>query len=192
MMRRRDLLVLTLVAALADALPARAAEGGARVETKPRNVPSPAVIAALRANARRGDLQAQYDLAVVLDCGLGVRRDQAESLEWFRRAADKGHVGAQSALGYKYMTGDGAQRDDAAAFDWLQRAAERGNTSAQNNLGILYAQGRGVTADPVEAARWFRKAADQGALDAQRNLQALQSGRSREARPSVEPQAPRT
>lgn len=144
-------------------------------------------IALLRQQAVRGDAQAQYDLAVALDCGRDARRDQVEAFEWLRKSAAAGHVGAQSALGWKYMTGQGAPRDDGAAFEWLRRAAEKGNTSAQNNLGILYAQGRGVAADPAEAAKWFRLAADKGAIDAQRNLEALRAGRSHAVRPSAAP-----
>lgn len=194
-MKRRALL-LTLLSAVVGLLPAhqraRAAAGNNGVESRPRNAPSPAVIANLREAALRGDIQAQYDLAIVLDCGLGVRRDKTEALDWLRKAASQGHVGAQSALGWKYMTGDGVRPDDQAAFEWLRRAAERGNTSAQNNLGILYAQGRGVAADPVEAAMWFRRAAEKGAIDAQRNLDALKAGRSGDVRPSAEPPLPRT
>jgi hypothetical protein len=143
--------------------------------------------AMLRKEATRGDSQAQYDLAIALDCGCGVKRDRAEALQWLRKAAEQGHVGAQSALGWKYMTGDGVRRDESVAFAWLRRAAERGNTSAQNNLGVLYAQGRGVTADLVEAERWFRSAAEKGAADAQRNLDALLAGRRRDMRSISEP-----
>lgn len=191
-MKRRAVLQLLLATAITP-LPARytlAAERDAAGEARPRNVPSPTVIANLRYAARRGDMQAQYDLAVALDCGLGVRRDGAESLQWFQKAAEQGHVGAQSALGWKYMTGTGVPADDSAAYEWLRRAAEHGNTSAQNNLGILYAQGRGVAADAVEAAKWFRRAAEKGAVDAQRNLEALRAGRSRDVRPSAEPLPP--
>ena len=146
----------------------------------------------LREAAVGGDAQAQYDLAVALDCGRGVRKDRTSSLDWLRKAAEQGHVQAQGALGWRYMAGSGARRDDTAAYEWLRRAAERGNTAAQNNLGVMYAQGRGVPADPVEAAKWFRLAAEKGAQDAQRNLDALLSGRSREARKGTEPPLPRT
>jgi TPR repeat protein len=137
--------------------------------------------------AKRGDAQAQYDLAVALDCGCGVRRDPDGALEWLRKAAEQGHVNAQSTLGWKYMTGDGVPQDDARAFRWLRLAAERGNTSAQNNLGILYAEGRGVAPDSAEAERWFRSAADKGAADAQRNLDALLAGDRRPMRPAAHP-----
>lgn len=189
-MKRRALALMFLAALPALISRVHAADvSGDRAANAPAPSSGPAAIdgANLRDEAMRGDIQAQYDLAIALDCGCGVQRNRAEALAWLRKAADQGHVGAQSALGWKYMTGDGVRRDDSVALGWLRRAAARGNTSAQNNLGILYAQGRGVAADPVEAEKWFRSAAEKGAADAQRNLDALLAGRRRDVRPSMEP-----
>ena len=192
-MKRRALLLI-LPAGIVGSLPMppgahaadkTSADGGTTSALS--DAPAATNSATLLKEATRGDAQAQYDLAIALDCGCGVKRNRAEAGQWLRKAADQGHVGAQSALGWKYMTGDGVPRDDGAAFGWLRRAAERGNTSAQNNLGVLYAQGRGVTADPVEAERWFRSAAEKGAENAQRNLDALLAGRRRDVRHSTEP-----
>lgn len=197
-MRRRPVVLAMIAGLLGPALPPFVAHAASGSSDKPREAGAPqstaarVSVAALREAAKRGDAQSQYDLAVALDCGRGVKRDRTEALEWLRQAAGQGHVGAQGALGWKYMTGEGVVRDDAAAFQWLRRAAERGNTPAQNNLGILYALGRGVAADPVEAAKWFRLAAERGAADAQRNLDALLAGRHRDVRPTAEPLGPRT
>jgi TPR repeat protein len=194
--RRRGIIV---IASLTGALVQPEAALAESPSADPQG-PAPAVTTAvprpfsagLQAAAARGDAQAQYDLAVALDCGCGVRRDEAGALVWLRRAANQGHVNAQGALGWKYMTGSGVRPDDAQAFEWLRRAAERGNTAAQNNLGILYASGRGVAADPGEAEKWFRSAADKGAADAQRNLEALRAGRGRDLRPTAQPPLSRT
>ena len=189
---------LLLLAALGGPLTAQdgaqAAAEGKQAGEAPAviSAPSPAEIAKLRKAATRGEVQAQYDLAVALDCGRGVKRNHAQALELLTKAASGGHVPAQSALGWKYMTGEGVPRDDATAFRWIRRAAESGDTSAQNNLGILYAQGRGVEADLVEAEKWFRLAAEKGAADAQRNLDELLAGRGRGMRPSSESPLNRT
>lgn len=191
----RSLLLLAALSGLLTAQDgAQAAAAGRPAGEAPASVsaPSPAEVERLRKAASRGDAQAQYDLAVALDCGRGVKRNQAQALRWLTKAASDGHVAAQSALGWKYMTGEGVPRDDATAFRWIRRAAESGETSAQNNLGILYAHGRGVEPDLVEAEKWFRLAAEKGAADAQRNLDALLAGRSRGMRPSSEPQTNRT
>jgi hypothetical protein len=186
-------LLLCLAGVLAVTVPALADPAPTRPPVATRgsaSAVSPRDIAALREAAQRGEAQSQFDLAIALDCGRGVRRDRAAALDWLRKAAAQGQVGAQSALGWKYMTGKGVRRDDAEAFAWLRQAAERGDTSAQNNLGILYAQGRGVAADEAEATRWFGLAAAKGALDAQRNLERLQAGRSLEAGAGIAPALP--
>jgi hypothetical protein len=195
--KRRDLLrsLSVCIGSLSSLHATRAADrSGGTADSAPAlpQLHQSSEVDGLRAGATRGDVQAQYDLAVALDCGCGVPRNRVEALEWLRKAAEQGHVGAQSALGWKYMTGNGVRRDDKAAFGWLRRAAERGNTSAQNNLGILYVQGRGVTADPAEAEKWFRSAAEKGAADAQRNLDALLAGRRRDVRPGAAPPLSRT
>jgi len=160
---------------------------GLRAEDEAPALTLPSYSVELGRAARRGDAQAQYDLAVALDCGCGVRRDAAAALDWLLKAAAQGHVGAQAALGWKYMSGSGAPQDDALAVAWLRRAAEGGNTSAQNNLGIVYAEGRGVAADAAAAEQWFRRAAERGAEDAQRNLEALLAGEPRALRPAMQP-----
>lgn len=131
-------------------------------------------IASLRTQAEQGNPEAQYDFAIALCCGHGMRRDQKEANKWFLRAALQGHSRAQSALGWRYMTGRGVARDNAEAVKWLRKAAEQGDTSAQNNLGLAYATGSGVARDEGEARKWFRKAADQGAEEALQNLERLE------------------
>jgi hypothetical protein len=175
----RVVLLLCLVATM---LPA-----GSRAVDEAPAATLPSYSVELGRAARRGDAQAQYDLAVALDCGCGVRRDAAAALDWLLKAAAQGHVNAQAALGWKYMSGSGAPQDDALAVAWLRRAAEGGNTSAQNNLGIAYAEGRGVAADPAAAEQWFRRAAGRGAEDAQRNLDALLAGDRRGLQPAMQP-----
>jgi hypothetical protein len=197
-MKRRALLLMLsagIVGSLSMPHGARAADEPSENDgtaSASSDAPAARYSAKLRRDAMRGDVQAQYDLARTLECGRGVKRNEADALKWLRKAADQGHVDAQGALGWKYMTGIGVSRDDSVAFQWLRRAAERGNTSAQNNLGVLYAQGRGVTADLVEAERWFRSAAEKGAVDAQRNLDALLAGRRRDVRSIQEPPLRRT
>lgn len=190
MTRRRQSPIVRqgLVGCLALLACAAANAGDIALEAPEQAVsPSRAGVARLREDALRGDAQAQYDLAVALDCGCGLPRDRDEAGQWLGKAAERGHVGAQSALGWKYMTGEGMRRDDARAYAWLRQAAERGNTAAQNNLGVLYAQGRGVVADPAQAESWFRRAAEKGAADARRNLDALLAGPRRAVQPSAWP-----
>ncbi|MDP1899546.1 MAG: tetratricopeptide repeat protein [Rubrivivax sp.] len=169
------LMLAGLVLAAWPAVPL-AAQAQAAKPTAPAQAAAataPAAIAALRHRAIAGDLQAQYDLAIVLLCGQWVPRDPAQASLWLALASARDHRGSQSVLGWLLMTGTGARRDDAHAAHWLGKAAEGGDTAAQNNLGVLYATGRGVKQDEAQADRWFSAAAEKGATEAARNLAVL-------------------
>ena len=57
-----------------------------------------AALRALRPLARRGDARALYILGVMHERGHGVRRDHAEAVRWYRKAADQGEPGASEGL----------------------------------------------------------------------------------------------
>jgi TPR repeat protein len=127
-------------------------------------------IPAVRGAAEKGSAVAQ-DLLGSMHChGLGVAKDHAEALHWYRKAADQGHASAQSNLGGMYAYGRGVAKDYAEAVRWFRVAADQNHASAQYNLGAMYATGRGVAKDPAEAVRWFRKAAEQGHARGQYSL----------------------
>ena len=61
---------------------------------------------------------AQCSLGVRHGSGRCVARDQAESLRWFRMAAEQGRAGAQCSLGYRYDIGEGVAPDKVEAVRW--------------------------------------------------------------------------
>jgi TPR repeat protein len=123
------------------------------------------------AKAEVGDAQSQYALGdVFYDGSLGVAKDQAEAVKWYRNAAEKNHAQAQFKLAVCYINGLGVARGVAEAVKWYRKAAEQNYALAQYSLGWCYAQGHGVAQDYVEAVKWLRKAADQGSAKAQYEL----------------------
>ena len=131
---------------------------------------NPFRVPSLRTDAEQGDADAQFNLGVRYDIGLGVPQDDAEAVRWYRLAADQGNATAQYNLGLMYAIGEGVLKDDAEAVRWYRLSADQGNATAQYNLGIRYAIGRGVLKDDAEAVRWYRLSAEQGDADAQYNL----------------------
>lgn len=144
-------------------------------------------VAELRAQAKQGVGQAQYDLAIQLytGAGLGVRQDSVEALEWFQEAAKRSHPDGQYFLAGLYERGEGVAQDDVRAFTFYHRAArqgqaaailsvrriaEKGYLEAQTALGKMYDAGTGVPQDYTEAVAWYTRAAEQGAADAQFTL----------------------
>ena len=120
--------------------------------------------------AQDGDADAQFMLGVTLYNGIAVDQDYAESVTWYRLAAEQGFVDAQYNLGYAYEHGEGVEQDYAEAVRWYRLAAEQGDAEAQNNLGVAHSFGKGVAQDYAEAVRWYGLAAEQGLVVAQLNL----------------------
>ena len=125
---------------------------------------------ALVKKAQSGDAEAQYSLAECYYNGLGVSKDYAEAVMWYRKAAEQGNAGGQNSLGFCYQNGLGVAQDYTEAVKWYRKAAEQGNASGQNNLGVCYEYGKGVAQDNSQAVKWYRKAAEQGNASGQYNL----------------------
>src|SRR6266699_7071302 len=106
--------VLLLVTAAVFQLPAQQNEAD-------RKVP-----AEIRAGADKGDAKAQYELGRAFFSGtLGVAKDKAEAVKWFRKAAEQNVADAQFSLGACYANGQGVTKDDAEAVKWFRKAAEQ-------------------------------------------------------------------
>ena len=72
------------------------------------------VLAEIRAGADKGDAEARYELGRAFFSGaLGVAKDEAEAVKWFRKAAEQNYARAQYNLGLRYIKGQGVAKDDA-------------------------------------------------------------------------------
>ncbi len=139
------------------------------------------VLAEIRAGADKGDAKAQYELGRAFFSGaLGVAKDEAEAVKWFRKAAEQNVADAQYNLGVCYANGQGVTEDDAEAVKWFRKAAEQNLADAQYNLGVCYDSGEGVAKDEVEAYKWWLLAAGQGNDDAKYNMTIVENKMSRE------------
>jgi TPR repeat protein len=92
-----------------------------------------------RAEAERGDSEAQYLLGTMYDRRQLGPRDPADAARWYQKAADQGHPDAQDALGYLYDFGLGVPRDNAKAESLYRQAAEGGSLNGKNNLAFEWA-----------------------------------------------------
>lgn len=142
----------------------------------------------LRKAAEQGDAEAQVILGQGFD-GEGLLAKEAslffskenlnkdaapaESVKWYRLAAEQGVADAQVILGKKIFYGKGVPKDPKQAAVWIRKAAEQGHMEGQYRLGWMYVHGLGVTKDDTIAAEWFRKAAEHGYAEAQRWLGAM-------------------
>ena len=125
-----------------------------------------------KAKAEQGSADAQNNLGGFYYKGLGVEKNYAEAVKWFRKSAEQGDANGQHNLGCCFARGDGVPQNWVEAVKWFRKAAVQGHDGAQNNLGSCYSKGNGAAIDLREAARWYRKAAEQGEPIGQHNLGA--------------------
>lgn len=116
----------------------------------------------IQANAERGSIQQEIELAGAYFEGRGVSRDEKQAAYWYEKAANSGDPGAQLQIGFFYEAGVGVERDPARAALWFQRAIASGSVAAKVNLGVAYMWGSGVRKDPELATKLFREAAEKG------------------------------
>jgi hypothetical protein len=172
-----------LLLALAAALPARADfEAGIAAA---RAGDYAAALRAWRPLAEKGQRDAQFNLGLLYENGLGVPADGAEAVRWYRRAAEQNDRQAQAYLAEMYAQGLGVERDDREALHWYRAAAERGHAASQYNVGLFYATGRGTAPSDVQAVAWITVAEENGAPKTDllgRLEQHMGAGSLREAR----------
>lgn len=84
----------------------------------------------------QGDPASQNDLGGMYANGRGVKRDLAEAVKWWSRAAEQGYAAAQFSLASLYEKGSGVARDPVAAHKWYSLAASRFPASDPVNAAI--------------------------------------------------------
>ncbi len=105
--------------------------------------------------------------------GMGVTKDPAEAVKWYRKAAEQGQALAQYAMGGFYANGRGVPKNVNEAIKWWRRAGEQNQVEAQAALGQIYFTPQEGTTNCLnfqEAFHWLRKAAEQGHAGAMNNL----------------------
>ncbi len=90
--------------------------------------------------AAAGGVEAQVALAELYMNGLGVARDPAAAVLWYRRAALAGDPVAQLNLGDLYGRGQGVPRDPVEAYAWFSLAADQGRRWAARRRDELAGQ----------------------------------------------------
>ena len=107
-------------------------------------------------------------MAVDLDCGdamycladlywtgndtLGITKNPAEAMYFYRKAENLGHAEATLCLGAIYYNGSSiAKEDKRKAFDLYNKAAVNGSLAAWRNLAQMYVRGDGVPQNKATA-----------------------------------------
>ncbi len=156
------------LAALADMGDTRSMLGLAYMRLNPeegRFDPSEAYQLLNRA-AEAGSPEAQFELAKLLEAGIGVEPDRDRALELFRAAADQDFADAINDLGFFYYQGSlGLPRDPQRALALFERAADLRHPQAMFNFAALIDDGLIDTKGPEDAAHYLYDALRSGSED---------------------------
>ncbi len=98
--------------------------------------------------ARRGNVEAQVELATCYAEGDGVEQNYTEAAHWFGEAAKLGDQRGQFSLGVCYANGQGVAQDYEQAVALFREAAEQNNIGAQVSLGLCLQKGLGAYPSP--------------------------------------------
>ena len=80
--------------------------------------------------------EALFNLGVCYWQDDGIGKDDAESLKWFRIAADQRHKDAPYVLALRYATGDGVEASKEKALEWIRTGNERQNMTLGTGLDM--------------------------------------------------------
>lgn len=149
----------------------------------PRNEPAAAFW--LHRAVLKDYLLAQYELAVMLDEGIGIDADAGVANVLLQHAATSGNASAEKRVrimgappGPDQEELLAAQQmeqinDQAGAFLYRLRVARRGNAQAQYAVGRAYLLGAGAVHHPGKAVEWMRLSAAAGDVRSQLLLGTL-------------------
>ncbi len=108
--------------------------------------------------AKKGNVDAQYELAFMYYDGDGVKQDFKKAYEWFEKGANQGDADCQYNLAQMLRQGKGVKADPKKAFDLYNKSAAQGDTFSHFALAIIYRDGENVKVDNVKAYAHFIKA----------------------------------
>lgn len=90
------------------------------------------------AEAEQGLAEAQYNLAIFYEEGLGVQPDIVNAMYWYRKAAEQGHIRSQYKLGLIYLDETTLPMDSDQGIEWLRLAARQDDANSFYKLGQLF------------------------------------------------------
>ncbi len=132
----------------------------------------------LLAAANEGVVDAQYNLAVLLEGDNGFLHDSKAALRYYCQAAEHAHephAKAAFAAGRLYFSGDATDcpKDLSRAHYYYSIGVRLRDANAMNALGILYETGQGCPQDYERALELFQQAEEMDHVHGAFNLASL-------------------
>jgi len=90
-------------------------------------------------SAKRGNVQAQYDLGLLYKHGQGKTKNLKDAFKWMHKSALKGYTPAQYEFALMFHYGIGVKQNLELARLWFTRASKGGDSRAKSILYRFYA-----------------------------------------------------
>ncbi len=87
--------------------------------------------------ALRGNKEAQFQVGVIYERGIGIESNQSQAAQWFEKSALQGYMDAQFNVAIMYAVGRGVEADEGKAMMWLAKAAKQGDKEARKLLNEI-------------------------------------------------------
>ena len=133
----------------------------ARADAPARDPANIAAFAETRRVAETADVEAQLELARMLQLGVGAPQDTAQSMAWIRKSAEGGYAPAQAALGLAYAVGGKVPIDRVQGEYWLRQGVAQGDALAQTILALEFIDGDSSAEEQALAITWLKAAANE-------------------------------
>ena len=91
-------------------------------------------------SAELGLVEAQFNLGVMFEGGLGTEKNFKKAATWYHMAATSGDERAMNNLGSLYWHGKGVSKDRLTAETLFASAVEKNSSLAQVNLGLIHTE----------------------------------------------------
>ncbi|MGV8865971.1 MAG: tetratricopeptide repeat protein [Janthinobacterium svalbardensis] len=133
----------------------------ARADAPARDPANIAAFAETRRAAEAGDVEAQLELARMLQLGVGAPQSTAQSMAWLRKSAEGGYAPAQGDMGLAYTVGGKVPIDRVQGEYWLRMGVAQGDALAQTILALEFIDGDSSAEEQALAIEWLKAAANE-------------------------------
>jgi TPR repeat protein len=76
--------------------------------------------------ANQSNAQAQYELGLMYELGMGIDKDLNQAFVWYQKSANQEYAKAQYNLGIFYALAKGVNKDIEQSKHWIRKANENG------------------------------------------------------------------
>jgi TPR repeat protein len=110
--------------------------------------------------AENGIYQAEHQLAIMYEYGMGIQPNFGLALKYYRRAAEKNYVESQYNLALMYAYGRGVPQDFRRARSLLDKASLENHAPSVYYIGLFKMYGYGCEPNYEQAVNWLERAAN--------------------------------